>query len=110
MATLVAVNVGLPKDVSWRGTTVHTGVWKQAVSGPRLVRRLNIEGDGKGDLPGHAGEHRAVLVYQLASYRYWQQVLGRDDFVHGQFGENFTVDRLPDDEVCIGDRYRTADA
>ncbi len=110
MATLVAVNVGLPKDVPWRGAAVHTGVWKQAVSGPRLVRRLNIEGDGQGDLAGHGGEHRAVLVYQLASYRYWQEVLGRDDFVHGEFGENFTVDGLPDDEVCIGDRYRIGDA
>src|SRR5215470_17757494 len=110
MATLVAVNVGLPKDVPWRGTTVHTGVWKQAVSGPRLVRRLNVEGDGQGDLEGHGGEYRAVLVYQLASYRYWQEVLGRNDFVHGQFGENFTVDGLADDEVCIGDRFRIGEA
>jgi ferredoxin-NADP reductase/MOSC domain-containing protein YiiM/ferredoxin len=110
MATLVSVNVGLPKDVQWRGGTVHTGVWKQAVSGPRLVRRLNVEGDGQGDLEGHGGEYRAVLVYQLASYRYWQEVLGRNDFVHGQFGENFTVDGLADDEVCIGDRFRIGEA
>jgi len=110
MATLVSVNVGLPKDVQWRGATVHTGVWKQAVSGPRVVRRLNIEGDGQGDLAGHGGEHRAVLVYQLASYRYWQEVLGRNDFVHGQFGENLTVDGLADDEVCIGDRFRIGEA
>jgi ferredoxin-NADP reductase/MOSC domain-containing protein YiiM len=102
----VAVNVGLPQDVSWRGRTVHTGVWKRAVDGPRMVRRLNIDGDGQGDLAGHGGEQRAVLVYQLDSYRYWQEQLARDDFVHGQFGENFTVDGLPDDEVCIGDRYR----
>lgn len=110
MATLLAVNVGLPKDVPWRGSTVHTGVWKQAVKGPRMVRRLNIDGDGQGDLGGHGGEHRAVLVYQMASYRHWQQVLGRDDFVYGQFGENFTVDGLADDEVCIGDRYRIGEA
>jgi ferredoxin-NADP reductase/MOSC domain-containing protein YiiM len=110
MATLLAVNVGLPKDVPWRGSTVHTGVWKQAVQGPRLVRRLNIDGDGQGDTAGHGGEHRAVLVYQMASYRHWQQVLGRDDFVPGQFGENFTVDGLADDEVCIGDRYRIGEA
>jgi ferredoxin-NADP reductase/MOSC domain-containing protein YiiM/ferredoxin len=110
MATLVSVNVGLPKDVQWRGGTVHTGVWKQAVSGPRVVRRLNIDGDGQGDLAGHGGEYRAVLVYQLASYRYWQDVLGRNDFVHGQFGENFTVDGLADDEVCIGDRFRIGEA
>src|SRR6266496_1558851 len=107
---LLAVNVGLPKDVPWRGSTVHTGIWKQPVAGPRMVRRLNIDGDGQGDLAGHGGEHRAVLVYQIDSYRYWQQQLGRDDFVYGQFGENFTVDGLPDDQVCIGDRYRIGEA
>jgi len=106
----VAVNVGLPQDVSWRASTVHTGVWKHAVDGPRMVRRLNVDGDGQGDLAGHGGEQRAVLVYQLDSYRYWQAELHRDDFVHGQFGENFTVEGLPDDEVCIGDRYRIGNA
>ncbi|WP_042418257.1 MOSC and FAD-binding oxidoreductase domain-containing protein [Streptacidiphilus anmyonensis] len=110
MATLVSVNVGLPRDVAWHGQTVHTGVWKHPVTGPRLVRRLNIDGDGQGDLAGHGGEQRAVLVYQLDSYRHWQEELGRDDFELGQFGENFTVDGLPDDEVCIGDRYRIGDA
>ncbi|MEU3980481.1 MOSC and FAD-binding oxidoreductase domain-containing protein [Streptomyces sp. NPDC026672] len=110
MARLVSVNVGLPKDVSWRGRTVYTGVWKSPVSGPRLVRRLNIDGDGQGDLAGHGGEMRAVLVYQVDSYRYWEKELGRDDFVHGQFGENFTVEGLADDEVCVGDRYRIGDA
>ena len=104
------MNVGLPQDVSWRASTVHTGVWKHAVDGPRMVRRLNVDGDGQGDLAGHGGEQRAVLVYQLDSYRYWQAELGRDDFVHGQFGENFTVEGLPDDEVCIGDRYRIGNA
>ncbi|WP_319684421.1 MOSC and FAD-binding oxidoreductase domain-containing protein [Streptomyces sp. AK02-01A] len=89
---------------------MHTGVWKQAVTGPRMVRRLNIDGDGQGDLAGHGGEHRAVLVYQTDSYRYWEKELGRDDFVSGQFGENFTVEGLPDDEVCIGDRYRIGGA
>ncbi|GAA4633526.1 MOSC and FAD-binding oxidoreductase domain-containing protein [Actinoallomurus vinaceus] len=110
MAKLLAVNVGMPKDVPWHGRTVHTGVWKQPVAGPRMVRRLNIDGDGQGDLAGHGGEHRAVLVYQLDSYRHWQEQLGRDDFGYGQFGENFTVDGLPDDEVCIGDRYRIGEA
>jgi ferredoxin-NADP reductase/MOSC domain-containing protein YiiM/ferredoxin len=71
-----------------------------------MARRFNIDGDGQGDLEGHGGEQRAVLVYQIDSYRYWQRVLGRDDFVYGQFGENFTVDGLADDEVCIGDRYQ----
>ena len=102
---LVAVNVGLPRDVAWRGRTVHTGVWKEPVDGPRMVRYLNIDGDGQGDLAGHGGPHRAVLVYQLDSYAYWRRQLGLDDVGYGQFGENFTVEGLPDDEVCIGDRY-----
>ncbi|MFI8185478.1 MOSC domain-containing protein [Actinacidiphila glaucinigra] len=110
MATLVAVSVGKPKNVPWQGRTTYTGVWKDPVSGPRMVRRLNIDGDGQGDLGGHGGEQRAVLVYQLDSYRHWQRELGRDDFAYGQFGENFTVDGLPDDEVCIGDRYRIGGA
>ena len=107
---LVSVNVGMPKDVSWRGKTVYTGVWKHPVAGPQMVRRLDIDGDGQGDTNGHGGEQRAVLVYQIDSYRHWQRHFGRDDFTHGQFGENLTVDGLPDDEVCIGDRYRIGDA
>jgi ferredoxin-NADP reductase/MOSC domain-containing protein YiiM len=107
---LMSVNVGLPQDVAWHGQTVHTAVWKQPVEGPRLVRRLNIDGDGQGDLAGHGGQNRAVFVYQLESYQYWQQQLSRDDFSYGQFGENFTVRGLADDQVCIGDRFRIGEA
>jgi ferredoxin-NADP reductase/MOSC domain-containing protein YiiM/ferredoxin len=104
--SLLAVNVGMPKDVPWHGRTVFTGVFKDPVTGPRRVRKLNVDGDGQGDLGGHGGEQRAVFVYQHDSYGYWERELGRDDFVYGQFGENFTVEGLSDDEVCIGDRYR----
>ncbi len=107
---LVSVNVGLPRDVSWRGRTVYTGIWKSPVSGPVTARRRNLDGDGQGDLAGHGGEMHAVMVYQLDSYRHWASEFGRDDFVHGQFGENFTIEGLPDDEVCIGDRYRIGGA
>jgi ferredoxin-NADP reductase/MOSC domain-containing protein YiiM len=110
MGRLLSVNVGLPRDVTWQGKTVHTGIWKTPVTGRRLVRRLNIDGDGQGDLAGHGGERRAVFVYQVDSYRYWQDQLGRNDFTYGQFGENFTVDGLSDKEVCIGDRYRIGGA
>jgi MOSC domain-containing protein YiiM len=110
MAQLLSVNVGLPRDIEWKGKTVHTAVWKDAVRGRRKVGKLNIDGDGQGDLHGHGGEHRTVLVYQIDSYRYWERELGRRDFVFGQFGENFTVEGLPDDEVCIGDRYRIGSA
>ena len=107
---LVSVNVGLPRDVPWQGKTVYTGVWKYPVDGPAMVRRLNIDGDGQGDTNGHGGEQRAVLVYQLQSYRHWERHFGRDDLDHGSFGENFTVAGLADDEVCIGDRYRIGEA
>ena len=107
---LLSVNVGLPQDVTWHGRTVHTAVWKQPVDGPRQVRRLNIDGDGQGDLAGHGGEQRAVFVYQVESYQYWQEQLGRDDFSYGQFGENFTISGLADDQVCIGDRYQIGEA
>src|SRR5271155_458394 len=110
MARLLSVNVGLPRDIPWQGKTVHTGIWKTPVQGRRMVRRLNIDGDGQGDLQGHGGEHRAVFVYQIDSYRYWQAQLGRTDFAYGHFCENFTVDGLPDTEVCIGDRYRIGSA
>jgi ferredoxin-NADP reductase/MOSC domain-containing protein YiiM len=107
---LLSVNVGVPQDVIWRGRTVRTAVWKSPVQGSSMVRRLNIDGDGQGDRLGHGGEHRAVFVYQIESYDYWQKQLGRQDFGYGQFGENFTVQGLPDDQVCIGDRYRIGEA
>lgn len=74
------------------------------------VRRLNLGGDGQGHPAGHGGEQRAVFVYQIESYGYWQQQLKRADFVYGQFGENFTIEGLPDDVVCIGDRYQIGSA
>jgi ferredoxin-NADP reductase/MOSC domain-containing protein YiiM len=110
MPRLLSVNVGLPSDVTWNGKTVRTSVWKSPVTGRRMVRKLDIEGDAQADLAGHGGEHRAVFVYQVDSYHYWESFLGRNDFTFGQFGENFTVEELLDNEVCIGDRYRIGGA
>src|ERR1700733_8498146 len=110
MGRLLSINVGLPRDVAWKGEKVHTAIWKQPVQGKIAVRHLNVEGDGQGDLAGHGGENRAVMVYQMDAYHYWEAQLGRHDFSFGQFGENFTVAGLPDDEVCIGDRYRIGSA
>jgi ferredoxin-NADP reductase/MOSC domain-containing protein YiiM len=106
MPRLLSVNVGLPCDVTWNGKTVRTAIWKSPVAGRQTVHKLNIVGDGQADLAGHGGEQRAVFVYQTDSYVYWERILGRNDFTFGQFGENFTVEGLADDEVCIGDRYR----
>jgi ferredoxin-NADP reductase/MOSC domain-containing protein YiiM/ferredoxin len=114
MARLLSVNVGLPRDIEWKGRIVHTGIWKNPVLGRCRVRRLNLDGDGQGDLGGHGGEHRAVFVYQIESYRYWQERLTRpelgDPNSFGQFGENLTIEGLPDDVVCIGARYRIGSA
>ncbi len=110
MSSLISVNVGLPRDVEWQGKVVRTAVFKQPVPGRVMARRLNLDGDGQGDLAGHGGEHRALMVYQLDSYRYWENHLQRQDLEYGQFGENLTVEGLADNEVCIGDRYRIGSA
>jgi ferredoxin-NADP reductase/MOSC domain-containing protein YiiM len=110
MARLLSVNVGVPRDIAWKGRMVRTAIWKDPVPGRCRVGRLNLEGDRQGDLGGHGGEQRAVYVYQVESYRHWEERLKRTDFVYGQFGENFTVESLPDDAVCIGDRYRIGTA
>jgi ferredoxin-NADP reductase/MOSC domain-containing protein YiiM len=110
MARLLSVNVGLPRDIAWNGRTVHTGIWKDPVAGRCRAGRLHLDGDGQGDLAGHGGEQRAVFVYQIESYRHWEEQLKRTDFVPGQFGENFTIEGLPDDAVCVGDRYRIGSA
>ena len=78
MARLLSVNVGLPRDIAWKGRTVHTAIWKDPVRGRCRVGRLNLDGDGQGDLAGHGGEQRAVFVYQIESYRYWQEQLKQD--------------------------------
>src|SRR4051812_21726723 len=107
---LLSVNVGQPREVRWSGRTVRTSIWKSEVPDRRWVSRLNVAGDAQADLVGHGGEHRAVYVYDISAYRHWARELGRDDFVNGQFGENFTVEGMPDDEVCVGDRYRIGGA
>jgi len=106
MARLLSINVGRPREIAWRGKIVYTSVWKAPVQGHRLVGRLNVDGDAQGDLHGHGGEQRAVFVYQMDSYHYWERELKRSDFTFGQFGENFTVEGPADSEVCVGDRYR----
>ena len=108
--TLQSVNVSIPKEVPHDGKAVATGIFKEPVAGRLMLRRLNLEGDGQADLWGHGGAVRAVYAYSRENYDYWAGELGRGDFAIGQFGENFTVTGMPDDEVCIGDVYRIGGA
>lgn len=110
MPRLLSVNVGLPRDIAWKGRTVHTGVWKNPVTGRCRVGRLNLEGDGQGDLEGHGGEHRAVFVYQIESYRYWQEQLKRTDFAMtpGVVGAATRTPHPPSDDASTGLRISFA--
>ena len=107
---LKSVNVSMPRDVLHEDKTLTTGIFKAPVEGRIMLRRLNLEGDGQADLWGHGGAFRAVYAYDLDNYAYWSQALGRDDFSIGQFGENFTVEGMPDDEVSVGDVFRIGGA
>ena len=103
---LVAISVGRPKEVQWRGRSVQTSIFKTPVSGRVHVTRLNIEGDEQSDLSVHGGAQKAVYVYPAEHYSFWRRELPDTELPWGAFGENFTTEGLLEDEVWIGDRYR----
>ena len=106
MVRLVSVSVGLPREVTWKGKTVTTGIFKAPVDGPVALRRHNLEGDRQADLSVHGGPTKAVYVYPTQHYDYWRGELGGGELAWGSFGENFTVDGMNEDAVCIGDEFR----
>ena len=108
--TLKSVNVSMPKDVVHNAKTTTTGIFKEPVAGRVKLHRLNLEGDGQADLWGHGGAFRAVYVYSYENYRYWARELARDDFTLGQFGENFTVEGMLEDQIHVGDTFRVGSA
>ena len=101
---VVAVSVGLPRDVVWRGRTVRTSIFKEPVAGPVAVERLNLAGDRQSDLTVHGGAEKAVYVYPAEHYAFWRQQLGVADLPWGSFGENLTTEGLDEATVQIGDR------
>jgi ferredoxin-NADP reductase/MOSC domain-containing protein YiiM len=107
---VVSVNVSLPKTVEHEGRAVTTGIYNEPAAGRVMVRKLNVDGDGQADLTVHGGVYKAVYVYDLENIHYWRQELGRDDLGYGHFGENFTVEGMPDDQIHIGDVYRIGGA
>jgi ferredoxin-NADP reductase/MOSC domain-containing protein YiiM len=110
MMKLLSVNVSLPKEVPYKGKTVATGIFKQPVKGRVKLRALNLDGDGQADLNAHGGPFKAVYVYSIENYAYWERELARNDFGYGQFGENFTVEGMPEEAVHIGDIFRVGSA
>jgi MOSC domain-containing protein YiiM len=107
---LISVNVSPPKEIQYKGESVTTGIFKKQVQGRVMLRELNLEGDGQADLTVHGGVHQAVYVYPFEHYDYWQHKLGRQDLLYGQFGENFTVAEMLEDQVHIGDIFRIGNA
>ena len=107
---LLSVNVSQPKEVSYNGKRIKTGIFKEPVSGRTMMRRLNLDGDGQGDPTVHGGIHKAVYIYTIEHYDYWKRELVRDDLTYGQFGENLTVEGLLEETVHIGDVFRVGEA
>jgi MOSC domain-containing protein YiiM len=108
--TLLSINVGLPRDVKWRGETVRTSIFKSPVLGRVRVSTLNLEGDQQSDLSVHGGPHKAVYAYPSEHYAYWREQLPGVDLPWGIFGENFTTEALLEGSVRIGDRFRAGTA
>ena len=107
---LASVNIGLPREVKWRGINITTGIFKQPVEGRVALRKLNLDGDRQADLTVHGGEHKAVYCYSLAHYDYWKNELPGRDLPMGSFGENFTIDGLLEDSVHLGDQFSVGSA
>lgn len=103
---LISVNVGLPREVTWKGRTVSTGIFKEPVSERVRVRELNLDGDGQADLTVHGGVDKAVYVYPFEHYDYWRTELPDTELTLGIFGENFTVTGFKEEELNIGDRFQ----
>ncbi|MEH2066635.1 MAG: MOSC domain-containing protein [Nostoc sp.] len=103
---LISVNVGLPREVTWKGKPVRTGIFKEPVNARVMVRELNLDGDRQADLTVHGGVDKAVYVYPFEHYEYWQSELPDTELTLGIFGENFTVIGLREEELNIGDRFK----
>jgi MOSC domain-containing protein YiiM len=107
---LISLNVGLPRDVIWKDRTVTTGIYKEPVTGPVRLRKLNLDGDRQADLSVHGGPEKAVYAYPSEHYAYWRSELGRPELNWGMFGENFTTDGLLEKDTNIGDTFRIGSA
>lgn len=107
---ILSVNVSLPKEVPHGRETVSTGIFKEPITGRAMLRTTNLDGDGQADLENHGGIDRAAYAYSIQNYDHWRRELGWNEFAFGQFGENFTVEGMMENDVHIGDVFRVGDA
>jgi MOSC domain-containing protein YiiM len=107
---LISLNVGLPREVNWDGKTVMTGIFKEPVDVPVVLRSLNLDGDRQADLTVHGGISKAVYAYPVEHYEYWKGQLPDRQLPFGMFGENFTTVGLLENEVNVGDRFQVGNA
>jgi MOSC domain-containing protein YiiM len=107
---LLSVNTGLPRDVTWHGRSVTTGIFKQPINGRVALRKLNLDGDGQADLRVHGGENKAVYCYPVVHYEYWRRQLPGRELPMGVFGENFTLDSFLEESVHLGDQFAVGSA
>jgi MOSC domain-containing protein YiiM len=108
--TVLSVNTGLPRDVTWHGRIVTTGIYKQPVKGRVALRKLNLDGDRQADLTVHGGEYKAVYCYSVAHYDYWRKELRGRSLPFAIFGENFTTDGMIESSVNLGDVFSIGSA
>jgi len=107
---IISLNVGLPRTLHFGNMDVTTSIFKSTVSGPRLLRRMNLDGDLQSDLTVHGGKNKAVYAYPSEHYDYWRQQLPDFEFTWGNFGENFTTEGLLEENAFIGDHFRIGGA
>jgi MOSC domain-containing protein YiiM len=107
---VISVNVGLPREVIWKGMTVQTGIFKDPVERPVKIQKLNLAGDQQADLTVHGGPEKAVYAYPAEHYKYWRKKLPDVPFSWGKFGENLTTEGLTEDTLFSGDRLKVGAA
>jgi MOSC domain-containing protein YiiM len=106
---IISLNVGRPVTVDYRGKPVETGIYKIPVEGPVQLHSGGFDGDGQADLVNHGGPDKAVCVYPIEHYPYWEEQFGKK-LEYSAFGENITTSGLLETAVCIGDVYEIGTA
>ena len=100
-------------------STVASAIDKKSISNlaspaPIEITRLGVAGDEQADLSVHGGIEKAIYVYPIEHYDFWNALLTREtkksiELPLGAFGENFTIEGLLETEIFIGDQMQIGD-